>query len=226
MAVLAYRLRNSHPWFAVALFSFVAFLFPVLNLVPISTLMNDRYMYVSCIPLFGLWAYGLSWVAGISTRWGKSSAAEGVERSTRTFAVAGFQTVAVALAVLPTLGYAQLTHEHLPVWRNSRALWENVREHVPQLAVVQIQWSDTLHEAGDNAGALTALETALARCQPDELDRRRILEKMERCATDGPSFTHPALSVRRPAGVIRGTIDTRVLSGVVVTIVGAGPQSS
>ncbi len=202
VAASAYRLRRSHPWFALALFAFVAFLFPVLNLFPISTLMNDRYMYVSCIPLFGLWGYGLDWLAGLPVRrrlpldaairvpraglWPPVSSAAAEVPVTSTAGrrqppvapSAVFRAAAIAAAIVPALALAQLTHEHLPVWTNSRTLWAHAREHAPQLAVVQIQWSDTLHALGDDAGAMAALQTALADCQPDALDRRRIREKM------------------------------------------------
>jgi hypothetical protein len=69
------------------------------------------------------------------------------------------------------------TQEYLPVWRSDQALWEHAVAHVPELSVVQIQRAISLHNAGNTQAAVDALDYALAFCDPDELDRDRILAK-------------------------------------------------
>ncbi|MEZ6044399.1 MAG: hypothetical protein R3C11_02215 [Planctomycetaceae bacterium] len=43
---------------------------------------------------------------------------------------------------------------------------------------MQIQMANTLHDAGDTEAAIEHLEYALAHCNPDDLDRKRIEQKL------------------------------------------------
>src|SRR5580700_2642715 len=66
VAISAIALRRRFPKVLLALVAFGALLFPVLNFFPITTLMNDRYLYLPSIPIFALMAAGLEqiYVAG------------------------------------------------------------------------------------------------------------------------------------------------------------------
>ena len=147
------RCRKRFPLIALAAISFIAFLLPVLNLFPITTLMNDRYLYLPSIPLFALVAAGLRRVCIQNT-------------------------IAYASVAAAVLVFGQTTRAHLPVWRNPLALWEHTVEHVPQLPVAQIQLANTLHTLGRDREAVSVLETALETCNPDPSDRKRIDRKL------------------------------------------------
>ena len=157
-----WRNRERQPLVLFAALSALVLLLPVLNFFPITTLMNDRYLYLPSIPALALLvaAAGLllnrfERLVGTKIRW----------------AVGG------ALLLLVTVGFVARTQAQLPVWRNDLALWESAAQHVPQLPVVQIQRAISLHNAGRTDAALAALDYALIHCRPDELDRKRILEK-------------------------------------------------
>ena len=49
VAGTVYLLRKRKPMVFLAAVSFIAFLLPVLNLFPITTLMNDRYLYLPSV---------------------------------------------------------------------------------------------------------------------------------------------------------------------------------
>ena len=70
------------------------------------------------------------------------------------------------------------TRDYLPVWRNDLALWEHAVQEVPQLPVVQIQRAISLKNAGQTTAAINALNYALTHCEPDDIDRQRIEEKL------------------------------------------------
>jgi hypothetical protein len=80
--------------------------------------------------------------------------------------------------IVAVAGYAAAAREHLPVWRNGMALWQHAAGHVPQLSVVQIQRANSLHALGEDEQALAALQYALRECEPDRLDRKRIVQKL------------------------------------------------
>ena len=157
VGIVLCRLRRRKPLFAFAAIWFVAFLLPVLNLFPITTLMNDRYLYLPSIAVFAVGA-GLA-----------------------QFAVArvlssGLMQSGIAACAL--LAYAWATHVHLPVWKDDMSLWRHAMQHVPQLSVVRIQYATALGRSGDRAGAIETLERALAETNPDEGDRERIVRKI------------------------------------------------
>src|SRR5580704_18676505 len=65
LATSAVALRRRFPKLLLALVAFGALLFPVLNFFPITTLMNDRYLYLPSIPVFALMAAGIEWIFAI-----------------------------------------------------------------------------------------------------------------------------------------------------------------
>jgi len=111
LAFLAWRLcridRRLGYW---PLFSLLAIL-PVSQLVPIITLMNDRYLYFPMIGAAALAGAGVSYVDG---RLGK--------RGGRLFH-------AVIVAIL--LALAVTSHLREAVWQNSRTLWQDAAGKVP-----------------------------------------------------------------------------------------------
>ena len=155
----AWLLRRRFPFVCLGLITWIVFLIPVLNFVPITTLMNDRYLYLPSIPLFALAVAGLH-------------AAAGGGRGSR----GALPVLLTGLIVV--VGYSAATLQYLPVWRDGTTLWEHANRHVPQLAVVQIQRAHTLHSLGEIDEAIAVLERALIECSPDESDRKRIEETL------------------------------------------------
>ncbi len=154
--------RTQQPLLLFAYICWILLLLPVLNLFPITTLMNDRYLYLPSIAILA----GLLGCLG--------SIIPSVETPKARY---GRLILAGLIMVLVVLGLARRTRDYLPVWRNDLALWEHANAHVPELCVVQIQRAISLHNAGDTHAALGALDHALLHCNPDELDQERIEAK-------------------------------------------------
>jgi hypothetical protein len=155
------RARKRHPLATVAVATFFLFLWPVLNLFPITTLMNDRYLYLPSIPVFALFAAGAVRVAG----W------MGHPSRLRT-------TICGTSAAVLICVYATATWHYLPVWRDGLSLWRYAAIHVPQLPVTQIQLANALHDGGRNAEAVAILRATLSSPRLDKFDERRIHEKL------------------------------------------------
>jgi protein O-mannosyl-transferase len=173
-------LRRRFPLLVLGLVAFGALLFPVLNFFPITTLMNDRYLYLPSIPIFALMAAGLEWIYSLgrvplgcvmahSLSWYSSdrpSERQPLRVITRSLAAA---TCGVLLC-----GYVTVTEERLPVWRDDQALWADAIAKSPTLPVVRIQWAQSLYAANHRDQAVAALRRALSETRPDEADRERM----------------------------------------------------
>ena len=172
-----YRYRRRLPLVTFGVVAFFLFLLPVLNLFPLTTMMNDRYLYLPSIAFFAVVAFGLSVLWSGICRLGKSLGRM-TEREPRRMTSAA--TIAVGFVVGELLlASVHLSAEQLPVWRNGLALWQHADRHVPELPVVQIQLANTLHSLGRKRQAVTVLNRALRETAPDAIDRRRMLEKLK-----------------------------------------------
>lgn len=160
----AYRVREQRPKIRWALCTAFLFLVPVLNFIPITTLMNDRYLYLPAIPLFGLFAVGLETFANTVGRSITLESTRGRQLLSRTLG-----TVAAGVCVA---GATWTTWRHLPVWRNSRSLWRHAAAHVAHLPLVQYQLADAEYAAGNTDRAVFLLENALSQTT-DAGDRKR-----------------------------------------------------
>ena len=169
---LASRLRRRFPLLTVSLISWLLLFAPVLNFVPLTTLMNDRYLYLPSIPVFALGATALSRVASLARSRGSTSGGE------RIAAEGPGWSSAWCCGMVVVVGYALAASQYLSVWRDPMSLWTHAHQHVPQLAVVQIQRANTLQSLDRTDEAIHVLEAALVHCDPDEVDRRRIEEKL------------------------------------------------
>jgi protein O-mannosyl-transferase len=180
VAAGAWTLRRQFPLFVVGLVAFAALLFPVLNFFPITTLMNDRYLYLPSIPVFALMAAGLEriYVAGrvqVSRFATIAGAADDLDRPSerRPVRVLARSLAAAACGVL-LCGYLTATHDRLPVWRNDQSLWADAVAKSASLPVVRIQWAQSLYAAHHPGEALAVLHRTLVETRPDEADRERI----------------------------------------------------
>jgi hypothetical protein len=180
----AVALRRRFPLVALGLVAFGALLFPVLNFFPITTLMNDRYLYLPSIAIFALMAAGIERVAAFG--WWQLS-----DRSPAALDLLGdnfnrpaerylprviSRSWAAATCAVLLLGYVVATEDRLPVWHDDRALWEDAIQKSAGLAVVRIQWAEALYNSHKNAEAVAVLERALVETNPDAADRKRIRE--------------------------------------------------
>ena len=167
-----WKLRDRYPWLFLIAASFLLFLLPVLNLLPISTLMNDRYLYMPSIPFFAMLVLG----------WDRlfEFVRARTDRSTKMISEHGLRFCAQILAPLLAIAIlVSMAKSHLPVWKNSLALWQDASSKQPQLAVVQYQLADALVETGDRQAAIGVLDWAMKNCHPDAADRTRMSEMRE-----------------------------------------------
>ncbi|MEW4490018.1 hypothetical protein AB1L42_18185 [Thalassoglobus sp. JC818] len=168
VGVWTFRTRHSNP---VPLFCFVTWLFllfPVLNLFPITTLMNDRYLYLPLIPFF----VGVFNVAGVCWMKIRSTESSSLARRIPTPAIA------VTLGVMLCGLYTLRTLDYLNVWANPVTLWNHARQITPTLPVVQIQWAITLESEGRRDLAIQTLQRAMEQ-NPDSGDAERIQSKID-----------------------------------------------
>ncbi|MBL8816955.1 MAG: hypothetical protein JNL58_13080 [Planctomyces sp.] len=165
VGAVIWRYRREAPLLLWAAATWLLLLFPVLNFFRITTLMNDRYLYLPCIVFFGVVAALVEHVASLLMRRWKAEL--------RT-AVLMFCSLIISLAA------CRRTTEYLPVFGESERLWTYAMERCPQLVVVRIQMALTLYDRGRTEEAIEVMETALRECETDELDRRRMVRTLER----------------------------------------------
>ncbi|WP_146510932.1 hypothetical protein [Thalassoglobus neptunius] len=163
-----YRIRHSNPVPLFCLVTWLLLLFPVLNFFPITTLMNDRYLYLPLIPFFvGVFNVAeVCWTKFRSTEW--SSAVRRIPNS----------AIAVTFGVVLCGLYTFRTLEYLSVWTNPVTLWNYARQTTPSLPVVQIQWAITLESEGRRDLAIQTLQKAMEQ-NPDAGDAERIQSKID-----------------------------------------------
>ena len=169
-----WRVRKSHPFVPLAAASFLLLLLPVLNLTPITTLMNDRYLYMPSIPFFALVCFGVKWGC---ERLDAYRAARSEHRTSTSRQPVRGGWIGIPLAA--TIPLIIATYEHLPVWKNDQALWENAMARTPDLPLVHIQYAWMLHNSGHHEAAISRLQHTLTEMTPDKLDRSRIEETIE-----------------------------------------------
>ncbi|MCA9108837.1 MAG: glycosyltransferase family 39 protein, partial [Planctomycetaceae bacterium] len=169
VGLICWKTWRRWPLVTLAVATWFLLLFPVLNFFPITTLMNDRYLYLPCVCAFALVGGALDqlrhWI--VARQFGRLKERQWV-----------FSVVSGVIVSTSILGYTGATMSYLPAWRNGLTLWAHTVNHVPQLPVVQIQWADALYDSGHHERAIEVLEETLQSRQPDEADRRRIEEKL------------------------------------------------
>lgn len=157
VAALAWRVRRSHPQILFALATGLILLLPVLNLTPLTTLMNDRYLYMPLIPFF---AVLLALIESGCRRIGR------MERAW------------IALPLTATAALLIASRMHLPVWQNDKALWENTVSQTPTLPLVRFQYATMLHNSGHKADAIAVLQSAVDELNPDAADEERFRKRI------------------------------------------------
>ncbi|QDT97647.1 hypothetical protein [Gimesia aquarii] len=173
-ALMFVRMGKHQPLIPFAGVTFLLLLLPVLNLFPITTLMNDRYLYLPCIPFFALVFSAIMNLLEkirqqviVPLRNGKP--------------ISGYLVPAVfGGLVLPLLTrYNLQTEQYLSVWKDGLSLWQYTAQQVPQIPVVQIQLANSYHNQGQHAEAIEIIKRAIKSTTPDELDRQRMEQKIQ-----------------------------------------------
>lgn len=172
VAITVWILRDRLPLLAWSAGTFLLLLLPVLNFFRITTLMNDRYLYLPCIVFFALVATGSQQLLDRLTD-GEPFPIPALGRITKWSA--GLAMVTAALVA---------TTQHLPVWQNSFTLWNHAMQHVPQLPAVRMQFALTHYDSGQKAEAVRILHRALQECHPDEADLNRMQKAADKWAEE------------------------------------------
>ena len=170
VAGLLYRQRNRQPWAVLLVGSFFLLLIPVLNLFPITTLMNDRYLYLPSIPFFGgIAAFAFARMHRLSA-WLNDPEEDRLRRA-RVF---------TAVAATPAIvAFAVMTHNHLPVWQNSLSLWKHATRTTPTLPVNWIQLAHSMHDVGQHRQAIEVLANTQSKLTLDKADRARVVRMLQ-----------------------------------------------
>ena len=178
VTAFVWRVRRTQPLVAWAYATWFLLLFPVLNLFPITTLMNDRYLYLPCILVFA----GASALAESALKH-VTKPRDCVVGSSRAGRIAILATV--ASVVLAIMSYTAMSTKYVQAWRNPTTLWTHALAHSPELPVVQIQWALTLHDRGETSQACEVLECVIAGPRADRGDRLRIARLLQEWRPQG-----------------------------------------
>ena len=143
------RRRDIFFWFAL----FFIGLIPVSQIVPIVTLMNDRYLY---FPMLGATAF-LGVVMFRDAKW-----RELLDQPKNIAASGCFLLIAGALAAA--------TFQRVGVWQNSATLWGDAVRKAPKLALTYDCFGEGLLQQGRIDEAISQLEIAI-RMEPDAATR-------------------------------------------------------
>jgi tetratricopeptide (TPR) repeat protein len=126
-------------------------LLPVSQLIPLVTLMHDRYLYVPML--------GVAWLAGGLVHFQLQ------HRPSRRPALAG--AGALLLILLGALSF-----QRAAVWRNSVTLWSDAAKKLPDNWGVWDALAEAYVSAGDNEGAVRAYDKVFS-MNPDFLNEER-----------------------------------------------------
>jgi hypothetical protein len=139
-ALIYNRKRELFFWYAL----FFIGLIPVSQVVPIVTLMNDRYLYfpmIGAAPFFAILAFG-------DQEWGR------FQLNTRT--VTGLLVLTAFIGV-----WTFFSIHRVGVWENSVTLWGDAVKKVPRIALVHDSYGEGLLEQGKLDEAIVQFKISL-----------------------------------------------------------------
>ncbi len=163
-----WRIRRTHPLWILGACSFFLLLFPMLNFFRITTLMNDRYLYLPSIIVFAMAVSVVEQMLRVADS-PLRSLLDLISNSTK--GALGFVVITSCIF---------LTQQHQTVWAGSESLWTHALSQYPDMPLLRIQYAVTLYDQGRLADALDVMNRALKECRPDELD----FERMQQFAVD------------------------------------------
>jgi Flp pilus assembly protein TadD len=140
-----YSLRKTKVIF-LGFFFFVVTLLPYLNIIPISTLVADRYVFIA--------SFSFAFLLGI-----------GFERlytyRHRRMSEGFFKVLAMSLFVFLLLGYSFMTVRQNTIWENSYTLWADAVEKSPNSNAANALMGVVYMELGMDEDAVRYLEKAI-----------------------------------------------------------------
>jgi Tfp pilus assembly protein PilF len=143
IGILFFQIRASNKVSLFCLGWFVLTWLPVSNIIPISTKMADRYLYLPAVGLFLLFSLA---VYNTSHRW---------------FSRKAKQFVAVPVIVFLVLSLSYLSIDRNRVWANSQTLWEDSLRKAPSYWVPHMNLGLTYAQQGRIEEAISHYRTAL-----------------------------------------------------------------
>ena len=146
----------------VIFFSFFFFLIsmlPFLNIIPISTLLADRYVFIA--------SFSYAFIAGIL-----------LDRlyafRQKHFSEGFFKLLSVSLFILLLLGYSFMTIRQNDIWENSYTLWADAVEKHPDSNTANALMGVVYMELGMDEEAVTYLEQAISLLPYDYQSRNNL----------------------------------------------------
>ncbi|MCJ7641727.1 MAG: tetratricopeptide repeat protein [Desulfobacterales bacterium] len=144
-AVSLWSLRRNKIFF-FAFFFFVVTVLPFLNLIPSSTILADRYVFIA--------SFSYCFVLGV-----------GFDKfytlQKRGFSEGFFKLLSVALLVILLAGYAFMTMRQNRIWENSYTLWADAVEKYPDSNTANALLGVVYLELGMDREAIERLEKAV-----------------------------------------------------------------
>ena len=142
----SFRLLKRWPIFFFAFFFFVTTLLPYLNILPISTLLADRYVFIASF------AYVLFLGIGFDSLYGLR-----ISRFSEGF----FKLVAIAVFLCLLSAYSFMTIQRNGVWENSYTLWADAAEKYPDSNTANALLGVVYLDLGMDREAVEYLEKAV-----------------------------------------------------------------
>lgn len=149
-------------WTKVIFFAFLFFfisILPYLNILPISTLLADRYVFIASFSYAFL--LGLLYDRLYSFRY-------------RRFSEGFFRLLAISLLLLILMGYSFMTVQRNKMWENSYTLWADAVAKHPNSHVANALMGVTYMELGMDEEAIEHLEKAVRIFPRDYLSRNNL----------------------------------------------------
>jgi protein O-mannosyl-transferase len=140
-------------------FWFVITLLPFLNLIPISTILADRYALLASFGYCLLVGFLLDRLYGMRLRF----ASDGL-----------FKGGALCLFLLLFAGYAYMTVEQNKVWKNSFTLWSDAIHKYPEANLANAKMGEVYLDAGKYETALPYLAKAVQVIPTDIISRNNL----------------------------------------------------
>ena len=186
VAGAVWRTRHRYPLVAFAAASALLLMLPVLNLFPLTTLMNDRYLYLPGVAVFAV--VSATFAHGLNCFFCMNNRSRCITRRTAAVAVTCCLLLCSGASAV-VLG--RMTRQQLPVWQNSLTLWQHASKHTPDLPVVRIQLAHALHDQGQFTAAIGELERVRRHRRTDRLDRRRVEQTLSEWKPEAPRQVRP-----------------------------------
>lgn len=127
-------------------FFFFVSLLPYLNILPISTLLADRYLFIASFSYCSLLGVGFDKL---------------YEYKNKKFSENYFKVLSIAIFLSILMGYSFITIQQNKVWENSYTLWSDAVEKYPESNTANALMGVVYMEIGMNEKAVDYLEKAV-----------------------------------------------------------------